>query len=385
MIRTLKLKNFQSHKETVLEFSKGVNVIAGQSDSGKTAAIRGLRWLLTNKPQGDAFRSHWGGDTVVEVEFDDGTVTRGRVKKRDNFYSWDKDDTEFKAFGSNVPDEILSFLNMDSVNVQGQLDSPFLLAETPGEVAKYLNSIANLEMIDKATFNINQRHNDIDSEIKNLNDKLEELHNELDKFDDFNTLDRRVKKAEKLAEKIKGLETDKEGLIKCVELCEEYQKELEEARRYVRLDDIVTNIFRKESQRDGLSDQIIFIERTEKELEKARAAVKLEGRVDSILSKQNDKEELLTLLSLIHTEQVGLNKVRQWVKLEQKVTKALANGDSFIEKKRDLAEFEKALVVIQNIIKDRKELKESILETETRLKEEMPEICPLCEQPIKEG
>jgi len=71
MIKQLTIKNFQSHKKTKLEFSDGVNIIIGQSDSGKTAIIRALNWVVNNKPSGDSFRSHWGGDTNVEITMED--------------------------------------------------------------------------------------------------------------------------------------------------------------------------------------------------------------------------------------------------------------------------------------------------------------------------
>jgi len=56
MIKYLQIQNFQSHKDSLLEFDPGVNVIVGSSDSGKTAVIRALRWLVWNRPSGDAFR-----------------------------------------------------------------------------------------------------------------------------------------------------------------------------------------------------------------------------------------------------------------------------------------------------------------------------------------
>ena len=61
MIQSLQINNFQSHKYSVMELHKGVNVIIGPSDSGKTTILRALRWLVWNRPSGDAFRSDWGG------------------------------------------------------------------------------------------------------------------------------------------------------------------------------------------------------------------------------------------------------------------------------------------------------------------------------------
>jgi len=46
MINSLTIQNFQSHKNTTLEFDNGINIIIGQSDSGKTAIIRALNWVI---------------------------------------------------------------------------------------------------------------------------------------------------------------------------------------------------------------------------------------------------------------------------------------------------------------------------------------------------
>ncbi|MFR9297315.1 MAG: AAA family ATPase, partial [Aedoeadaptatus pacaensis] len=43
-IEKIILVNFQSHVYSELSLSRGVNVIVGPSDSGKTAIMRALRW-----------------------------------------------------------------------------------------------------------------------------------------------------------------------------------------------------------------------------------------------------------------------------------------------------------------------------------------------------
>lgn len=45
IIEKLVLENFQSHKYSVFEFSKGLNVLTGESGSGKTSVIRALSWI----------------------------------------------------------------------------------------------------------------------------------------------------------------------------------------------------------------------------------------------------------------------------------------------------------------------------------------------------
>ena len=62
MITKIEIKNFQSHKHTVIDFSNGVNVIIGSSDCGKSAIIKAMRWCITNSPAGNSFRSNFASE-----------------------------------------------------------------------------------------------------------------------------------------------------------------------------------------------------------------------------------------------------------------------------------------------------------------------------------
>jgi exonuclease SbcC len=47
VIKRFDLVDFQSHKETHLEFVEGLNVIIGPSDSGKSSVVRALNFLIS--------------------------------------------------------------------------------------------------------------------------------------------------------------------------------------------------------------------------------------------------------------------------------------------------------------------------------------------------
>ena len=91
MIQSLKIINFQSHEDSTLDFVPGVNMILGASDSGKSAIIRALKWLVWNRPNGDAYRSNWGGETSVQAFFDGFGVERS--KDKENMYRIFEEDT----------------------------------------------------------------------------------------------------------------------------------------------------------------------------------------------------------------------------------------------------------------------------------------------------
>ena len=108
MIESIRIKQFQKHKDTTLEFANGLNVICGESHNGKSAIIKAILWVLTNKPSGTAFRriGHDGEDTSVKVTFNDGSVERVRGDKRSCYIYGNE---EFKAVRTDVPSEIQHF------------------------------------------------------------------------------------------------------------------------------------------------------------------------------------------------------------------------------------------------------------------------------------
>lgn len=147
MLKLLRLRNFQKHKKLTIKFSPQITTIVGPSDQGKSAILRALHWLAFNRPAGDAFRTHGTPETVAQLITDKHTITR-RKGKGVNTYSLDK--KKLKAFGSDPPEPIVNALQLQAFNFQLQHDSPFWLTLSAGEVAKRLNSVVDLTIIDES-------------------------------------------------------------------------------------------------------------------------------------------------------------------------------------------------------------------------------------------
>lgn len=145
MLEKLVIKHFQCHSFFTLEFDPHLTVICGPSDRGKSAILRALRYICTNQPRGNAFIRSGEKSTELKLVVDGRKITR--EKGEINSYSLDR--KEFHAFGSSVPEEIEKLLNLSEINFQTQLEAPFWFLKTPGEVSKELNSIVDLQLIDK--------------------------------------------------------------------------------------------------------------------------------------------------------------------------------------------------------------------------------------------
>jgi len=204
VIDSLHVENFQSHKYTKLELSRGINVIVGSSDSGKTALIRALRWLICNRPQGQEFQSSWGGPTWVEIVADGVIITRTRSSSDNLYLLKARDTSKFAALRGDVPQEIAQALNINEINLQQQFDMPFLLNESPGVVAQHFNKIAHLDIIDRAISNTQswiRQHNEQITADENL---LTELQASLFEYQYLDALEEQIQAAEILESKFEA-------------------------------------------------------------------------------------------------------------------------------------------------------------------------------------
>ena len=80
MIKQARIRCFQSHRDTTLNFGSGVNIIVGEgNDIGKTAIKRAIELVITNRPLGTNFISNFqDGPTIIDITTDDAHVTRIR-------------------------------------------------------------------------------------------------------------------------------------------------------------------------------------------------------------------------------------------------------------------------------------------------------------------
>ncbi len=149
--KTLRIQNFQCHSKLQIDLDPHVTTIIGSSDAGKSAIIRALKWLCTNRPGGEAFIRDGESTASVGLIVDDHKIIRKRGRSK-NLYRVDSQ--TFKAFGSEVPVPVADLLNLSSLNFQDQHDAPFWFGETPGQVSRELNRIVDLGTIDRAMTNI---------------------------------------------------------------------------------------------------------------------------------------------------------------------------------------------------------------------------------------
>jgi exonuclease SbcC len=180
MIESLTLINFQRHKKLTLNFQEGVNCITGKTEAGKSTIIRALRFICLNpatrksaKSVADPHIRHGADYCKVILKIDGHTIVR-RKGKNGNYYRLDNG-KPYNAIGNAVPDDISRILNLQQINWQRQLDSPFWLSDTAGQVSKHLNNLVNLESMDRALTNINSKLRVAKAEVTFIFERIKEV------------------------------------------------------------------------------------------------------------------------------------------------------------------------------------------------------------------
>lgn len=343
MIKEIHIHNFQSHKHSELELDAGVNVIVGASDSGKSAIIRALRWLIWNRPVGDSFISNWADGSFVNVVTDEQDVIQRLKSPKGNQYRIN--DKTFKAIGNDVPQPVQEILNMDETNLQQQLDSPFLLASTPGEVASYFNKVAHLTQIDDAVRRIQSQYRSISSQITADEVQIQSFESDLKRYQFIDKFEARL------------------------EILEEEEKKL------VQLQTALRNLTTIINQLKGLWE----------EMEQDKEFLQLEQKVEDLLDLYNAKQQIT-----IHLDDLkyAVGMLQSFAIAEQKY-KGLKKLAASIDNLLGLYESQNALQGevdrLSLHIRYYDEIRASILETKESMKtmeeefhKHMPEKCPLC-------
>ena len=191
--KTLRLVNYQAHKDTTIDFTPGLNIIIGESDMGKSSILRALRKLVRDIPAG---KDHINKDATsmkisLMVADDTGqeyTIIR-QITPSKNLYYLNKQ--EFGGFGREIPEEIQNTLEMFLIELENsekidlhfsdQHDTPFMVARgSAGTRSKLLGRIAGLHTLDKGIVTVNKDIRAGNSALKARSMDRDELQEKVD-------------------------------------------------------------------------------------------------------------------------------------------------------------------------------------------------------------
>lgn len=211
MIKRLKLKNFQIHRDSVVEFGPGINIIVGESDNGKSSIIRALRWAITNKPSSKELKSVDAEESdplKSIVVLDNGVVTRERSQHNMYTVKIDSNRKQYKAIRKDVPAPVSKLVNMDGRNIVSQHDPITFFGDGGGQAARMINELSGVGIIDDILKETNRRVSSVKADIKATTNLLESVEAKITTTSVFVGLRKSIKKVEQLEEKIADYEKD---------------------------------------------------------------------------------------------------------------------------------------------------------------------------------
>jgi len=193
MIKQLIINNFKSIKKAKLNFSKGVNIIFGVPNKGKTNIIRALEFLIKNKSKKNdiPFFARNKELLFVSAKLFDGNVIKlsktivvdkeenRKVKQGSSSYYLNK---KKYITGRKIPDNIKEVFNLSDINLQTQHENHFLIRDKGGRIAKEINRITKAEKADEWKADITKKINESSSKIKILKKDIDSIGKELIKY-----------------------------------------------------------------------------------------------------------------------------------------------------------------------------------------------------------
>lgn len=226
MIANLLIKNFQRHKNLSIDLDPQVTVLVGPTDRGKSSVMRAIRWLFFNRAPRDFVR--WGKKYAkVEATVNGKTITRKKGRKNQYIV----DGKVLSAVGTKLPDEVQASIKVSEENIQRQHDRHFWLTLSPGQVAKELNRIVNLGLIDQVHKNLitksRQNKNAIELTKERLKTNRERRKEILwvkraislvrliiDRTNTISNLAKRIDRLSVLIDNVKSITTERKDTIK---------------------------------------------------------------------------------------------------------------------------------------------------------------------------
>jgi len=368
MINKLQIENYESHQKTTLNFGPGITVITGATDQGKSAIRRSMEWVCLNRPLGMDFISWGQNKTVVTLD----GVAKSRSPKS---HVYEVGGHKYKAFRAEVPAPVYDELKISEYNFQRQHNAYFLINDSPGQVARTLNKVADLTLIDKTLAEGKSRLRDAKGRATLIEEQRQKKLGEVEELEWSVQAYVDIKKAKKAELAVAELIIIKETLSAAISAARATQEDLN---RYPDIDFDLSLLIQTEHRLDP----------TEKDL--------LQRAVDSVLQTENlgledvpvDLKSLTDLLPRLDkgnmvrlSESIQLTQACAKDREELKDVDIDLNQITALETQIDMSK--QVVITIEDIMRDKATCDTMNIKYEASKKHFEAElkklgICPLC-------
>lgn len=373
MIRALDitLDNFQSISSAELTFEQGINILVGQSNSGKSAILRAIKAVLLN-PNGSARYIKKGTDkAIVTINYANNLIEWDREKKSSSYtinsesYGKTGNSNAFKILNDETGFTLDNSGNL--MNIEGELELPFPFDRSPSELFKLFENVFCVS--DSATIlkafkeeedNTQKQLNEVNESIKITNEKIRGLQALKDEVN------------------LERLRTYKNDLL----LLNDQQTTLREDLKQLTLS---RNIINKIKLNDTYSNFNLIDKGTDNyntllndynNAKQTHTLIKLAKTFTLNVSFNSDLLDKYKLIKDDYTELKLVSKLSELLEDRKEISIDLENFSCYNKLHKDYTDIKKDIQYIKSLKNKQEELKCVIAECDNKLKEY--KVCPLC-------
>lgn len=188
------VKDYQIIKQAILDFKPGLTSIIGPSNNGKSSILKAIKSAVYTEPGSTPIRT--GAQSyIVGIQDNGHTVV---YQKKEGSSKYLVDDKSYSKFGLSTPEEVSTALNIRELILNGnkvqlnfwnQMDKPFLLDKSAGELFKFildsgendqLSSVLKAMVTDRQS--LNKEADNLQGQITALEDSIDKQQKESDKL-----------------------------------------------------------------------------------------------------------------------------------------------------------------------------------------------------------
>jgi exonuclease SbcC len=366
IIKNIKMENFRSHRNTSINFNKGITSIIGQNGSGKSSIFQAMNFALF-APRGNNFRienlmQQGSASFSVELEFEmmgnSYLVKRKRFQNKtdDKLYVNGKLNAESASEINKKMEEILEIDNSVFSNAiyikQGEIAN--LIQMTPRDRKEVIGKLLGIEKYEKAS----EKMNIVKKSYEEMLFKLEgELIQEPEILENLEKLKNEVSESEILKEEIlkKYENLEKLKLEKNSELIQMEEKFAENNHLKENLKDVISEIKNIHLEIQNFKNSLSLVVEESKTLseneENYKKYLELELNIkelnNKLISHKSDYESYNKLKTIEESLIKELNNLEESLKDNKK------NPD---ELKENLKENDEKILILDKIKEKIKEL-----------------------------
>lgn len=392
------VQNYQIIKQAILDFNPGLTAIVGPSNNGKSSLLKALKAAIYT--DGGTTPIRYGENSyTVGIQNDKHVVI---FQKKEGSSKYLVDGQTYSKFGLTTPEEVSNALNMRELVLNGnkvqlnfwnQMDKPFLLDKSAGELFKFIvdsgenDQLSNvLKSMVSDRQQINRDADTVQGSILSSEGMIKEQESLLEKSE----------KTLPLADKIIDLKEDYDSYKNILESVNQYKnndKEIEKLRPKLLKD---LNEFNRYNSLNYLSETSIKISTEIQNILKKLAEVDDSIYISKTLLDINEKNINIfkdidinknkNLIVLVEKYKEYLEKEENVSQVNLKLQKAIPS-QTIIDTLNILIKLVELFESIKGIIESIKNAKNKVKEIENKEKEldkiqSLIKVCPYCGQKI---